>query len=91
MDVKLKDGSVSVGASSLADRLKAVRERAGLSQDAMSKAVGVSVAAYRNYEWGNRDMPLHIGRSIIAHFDLDAEWFLFGDHERSEFSKKGAE
>lgn len=41
-------------------RLSMLRQNKGLSQGDMAKALDVSVAAYRNYEWGNRETPVSV-------------------------------
>lgn len=41
-------------------RLSLLRQSRHLSQGDMAKELGVSVAAYRNYEWGNREAPISV-------------------------------
>jgi len=41
-------------------RLGLLRQSKNLSQGDMAKALSVSVAAYRNYEWGNREAPVSV-------------------------------
>ncbi|ASM74126.1 MULTISPECIES: helix-turn-helix domain-containing protein [Roseobacteraceae] len=41
-------------------RLSTLRQKENLSQGEMAAALGVSVAAYRNYEWGNRETPVSV-------------------------------
>ncbi|WP_372988806.1 helix-turn-helix domain-containing protein [Sulfitobacter sp.] len=41
-------------------RLGMLRQSKSLSQGDMAKALNVSVAAYRNYEWGNRETPVSV-------------------------------
>lgn len=46
--------------TAIGTRLSMLRQREGLSQGEMAAALGVSVAAYRNYEWGNRETPISV-------------------------------
>lgn len=53
MTVKLDN--VAIGT-----RLSLLRQGKNFSQGDMANALGVSVAAYRNYEWGNREAPVSV-------------------------------
>lgn len=46
--------------TAIGTRLSMLRQKKALSQGEMADALGVSVAAYRNYEWGNRETPVSV-------------------------------
>lgn len=46
--------------TAIGTRLSMLRQKENLSQGEMAAALGVSVAAYRNYEWGNRETPVSV-------------------------------
>ncbi|MGB3183670.1 MAG: helix-turn-helix transcriptional regulator [Cyclobacteriaceae bacterium] len=44
-------------ATYLPDNMKLLRKRRGLTQQQMAQGIGISTAAYNNYESGKRQMP----------------------------------
>lgn len=71
----------------LASRLLRIRKDAGVSQAECAEVIGVTERAYRNYELGERELPLNAAKAIIKEFSIDPMWLLFGDNT----SAKGAE
>lgn len=53
------------------DKLKEFREKTGLSQDKLAKAIGISQARYQNYEKGKRNMPIKLARSMADIFEIN--------------------
>lgn len=82
--IKLQNG-VLLEASLIrvGDRLDAVRRHSKLSLREFSDLLGVSRTTLHNYIKEERDMPLAVAQKVIATFDLDSEWFLFGPDGRS--------
>lgn len=57
-----------------AERLRQLRERAGLRQSEAAAALGVTPAAYRNYETGRRDMPSAILRNAGVFYRVSLDY-----------------
>ena len=53
------------------DKLKGLRERTGLSQEKLAKAIGISEARYQHYEKGRRNMPIELARSMADIFEVN--------------------
>ena len=52
------------------DKLKMLREKTGLSQDKLAKAIGISESRYQNYEKGRRNLPIELARSMAEIFEI---------------------
>ena len=65
-------------ASTIGERLRAVRLRAGLSQDRFAKLLGCSKRALLNWEHGDAPPPISILPMLRKHFDVDPEWLVMG-------------
>ncbi len=50
-------------------RIRAAREAAGLSQEALSESVGLSRTSITNIEAGGQQMPLHVAVRIAQALD----------------------
>ena len=88
MQVKFRDGSQPQSMSfDVGSRLDAIRKASGMTQGTMCEALNVSRTSYQNYVRNERDMPMSLVKIVIEQFDLDADWFLFGDEGRDN---KGA-
>lgn len=59
-------------------RLRAVRERHGLSQDAFAESIGTSKRAYANYERGERELPLGVVKALLDLYTIEPAWLLSG-------------
>ena len=59
-----------------AERLKELRIEKGLSQGAVSKALGLTRNAFTNYEMGIREPSLEIVVKICDFFDVSADYLL---------------
>lgn len=78
--IKLKSGAtLQKEPETISIRLQAVRLYSRLSQGEMGQRLGISKSAYKNYELGKRQIPLPVVLRLIQQYDLDADWFLFGD------------
>ena len=54
----------------LAQRLRALRERRGLSQRAVARAVGVAQPSVSNYERGKREVTLSTAMGLASALDV---------------------
>lgn len=55
-------------------KIKDIRTKLGVTQDALAKKLGVSQGAMNHYENGNREIKLSLGRRIVAALnDLGAQ------------------
>lgn len=77
--------------TSLAGRLKAVRKSENLSQKQFGESLGIPWRTYQNYELSLRVPSAELVAAVIAEFDLDSDWLLFGDEGRPTSSRKGAD
>lgn len=68
------NGDPEVGA-----RLKELRQRERLSQQAFADSLGVSVRTYQNYERGQRSVTKELLCALIDHYEIDASWLLAGN------------
>lgn len=71
-------------ATTIEERLELVRRSAKMNQKDFCQEIGASLRSLQHYLHGERDMPLPLAQKIIVRFDLDAEWFLFGDQGRDQ-------
>jgi transcriptional regulator with XRE-family HTH domain len=63
---------------SIAYRLKRVRLVHELTQLEFTSILGVSARSYKNYELGDRELPISLAASVCAAFSIDANWLLLG-------------
>lgn len=47
-------------------KIKEIRMKLGVTQDALAKKIGVSQGAINHYENGNREIKLSLGRRIVS-------------------------
>lgn len=66
----------------LAVRLREVRKHYKLTQAEVTEILDISRSSYQYYERNERDVPASMLIAFIIHFQLDAEWLLFGDAGR---------
>jgi transcriptional regulator with XRE-family HTH domain len=59
----------------LADRLRELREQAGLTQAALAQSSGLPVGSVRNYEQGQRDPPWYALFRIAGALGVSVERF----------------
>ncbi|WP_269503932.1 helix-turn-helix domain-containing protein [Burkholderia sp. IMCC1007] len=59
-------------------RVAQVREHLDLSQEKMSRQLGMSLRAYANYERGERAVPVELLRALYEQFSVDPVWLLTG-------------
>lgn len=65
--------------SAVGVRLKRVRERHGLSQEAMAASLGVSLRGWQNYERGQRAASDVLIRALWSTYGIDPVWLLTGE------------
>ncbi len=61
---------------SMGERLKAIREKTGLSQRAMARTIGVTPNSYANYENDRRTIPAPALREFCRSFNVTADYVL---------------
>lgn len=70
---------MAIAASTIGERIRAVRQRAGLPQDRFALALGYSKRALINWEQGAAEPPIAILPKLRRGFDVDPEWVVMGD------------
>jgi transcriptional regulator with XRE-family HTH domain len=65
--------------STIGERIKAVRLRAGLGQEAFAKALGCSKRALVSWELGGAEPPITLMVRLRRDYDVDPEWVILGD------------
>ena len=65
----------------IGQRIRAVRRRAGLSQDAFATALGYSKRSLIAWETGAVEPPLGILSKLRRDYDVDPEWIVAGEDE----------
>lgn len=63
------------------DRLRALRQDLGMSQEEVAKKIGVSRPAYVNYEQG-KSRPVRKLKELAALFDVTTDYILGKDEEK---------
>lgn len=66
-------------ASSIGERLKAVRVRAGLAQAAFGEALGYSRRAVINWEQNAAEPSISVLAKLRRLYDVDPEWIVMGE------------
>lgn len=66
-------------ASSIGDRLKAIRTRAGLAQAAFGEVLGYSRRAIINWEQGTAEPSIGVLGKLCRLFDVDPKWVVMGE------------
>ena len=62
--------------SILDSKLKQLRKEKGVSQKDVTKAIGVTISAYSNYEQGLREPSNQILVSLCKYYDVTADYLL---------------
>jgi len=65
----------------LGARLKELRQRGNLSQQAFADSLGVSLRTYQNYERGQRAVSKELLCALINQHDVDVSWLLTGKED----------
>ena len=65
--------------STIGDRIKAVRVRAGLPQERFATTLGYSRRALINWEQGIAEPPIGILGELRRLYDVDPEWIVTGE------------
>ena len=60
----------------LKDRLRKIRKERNLKQGEVSKALGVTLSAYSNYEQGIREPSLEILVNLCKLYEVSADYLL---------------
>lgn len=66
-------------ATTFGERLRAARERAGMTQDALASASGVKVGTVYRYEKDSQEPRLGVIQSLADALDCDAGWLVSGE------------
>lgn len=64
--------------STLGARIKAIRQAAGLGQDALARALGFSTRSLISWEKNAVEPPLSVMRQLCRDHEVDAGWLVFG-------------
>ncbi|MCX8281766.1 helix-turn-helix transcriptional regulator [Phyllobacterium sp. 0TCS1.6C] len=59
-------------------RLSEVRTRLGISQIPFAETLGISSSAYKNYERGEREVPLKLIIDICEKYEVNPAWLILG-------------
>lgn len=65
--------------STFGERLKAVRKRAGLGQEAFAASLGYSKRSLIAWETGAAETPVAILPKLRHDYDVDPEWLVMGE------------
>ena len=65
--------------STIGERIKAVRVRAGLAQDRFATTLGYSRRALITWEQGDAEPPIAILAKLRRQYDVDPEWVVLGE------------
>jgi len=65
--------------SSIGERIKAVRRRAGLGQEAFAISLGYSRRSLNAWETGAAEPPVIILPKLRRGYDVDPEWIVMGE------------
>lgn len=76
-------------ASTIGQRIRAVRQRAGLSLDRFAETLGYSRRALINWEQNAAEPPIGVLANLRRLYDVDPEWVVIGEDlsPRAHFSK----
>ncbi len=76
-------------ASTIGQRIRAVRQRAGLSLDRFAETLGYSRRALINWEQNAADPPIGVLAKLRRLYDVDPEWVVMGEDllPRARYSK----
>ena len=66
----------------IAARIKDLREIAGISQQSLAKELGIPVETYKEYESGNKDIPVSFLYEIANRFKVELTAILTGEGPR---------
>jgi transcriptional regulator with XRE-family HTH domain len=65
--------------STIGERIKAVRRKAGLGQDAFAGTLGYSKRSLISWETGAAEPPVAILSKLRRDYDVDPEWVVMGE------------
>ena len=68
-----------IGASGIGERIKAVRLRAALGQEAFASTLGYSKRSVIAWETGAAEPPVAILPTLRREYDVDPEWIVMGE------------
>lgn len=60
-------------------RLAEIRKDQGFLQPAIAGKLNISESAYKNYERGDRELPLKVAQDLCEQFDVNPSWLLQGN------------
>ena len=61
------------------ERLRDLRKNKGLSQEQLSKILGISLTSMQNYESGRRELPLGLAKILYEEFRVNPVWLMTGE------------
>lgn len=66
------------GSTTVGERLRAIRERAGLSHARFASTLGYAARTIYNWEDGSAEPPMEILPKLRKQYDVDPEWVVSG-------------
>ncbi len=69
------------------NRLADIRRAAGMSQQQMAEEFGMSLSAYRNFEYGYRDMKGDFIITIAKRFNCSSDYILCVDSNNEDITE----
>lgn len=75
----------------IADRMKSVRSDAGMTQKQIADLLGITQTTWSNYENDRATPSFDVLTRFLGHFDLSADWLLYGDGQRQRRPNRVAE
>lgn len=70
------------------ERLIQLRENKGWTKKYAAEKIGISLGAYANYEYGNREPNQEITKRIASAYDVSIQYLLTGDSNEQFLKKK---
>jgi len=78
--MKRKDeGNGRTSNRQIAERLRVVRDKLGISQSQMAARIGLGQSTFAGYESGNRRPPLHMMLALEHEFYVNHRWLVTGE------------
>ena len=74
-----KNSDMMNDVSTIGERIKAVRLRTALGQEAFAQALGYSKRALVSWELGQAEPPVSLMAKLRRDYDVDPEWVILGE------------
>ncbi len=84
-------GSMTGEIREIAERIKELREIAGVTAESLAEQLGISAETYRQYESGGCDIPVSVLYEIAGTFKVELTEILTGERPRLHTYSAGAQ